>query len=113
MKEYFEPLHDRVIVKPIEDYERTYGSSNIIVPDLGQERPTVGEVIGVGPGRTSEFGTFIKMSCKIGDIVIVPKIGTIRFTHRGEEYYITQDKEIIAILRNTSDTDEDSNTHEK
>lgn len=92
-----EPQNDRVLIKPIEEDEQMYG--NIVIPDLGKERPEMGEVIAVGPGRQSEFGHYIRVNAKVGDIVLVPKIGTIRIEFEGDEYYITQDREILATVK--------------
>ena len=91
-----EPMNDRVIVKLIVEDEKMYG--NIIVPDMGKERPEMGEVIAVGPGRHTEYGAFINVNAKVGDLVLVPKIGTIRVEFDGEEYYIVPDKEILAVV---------------
>lgn len=88
--------HDKVLVKPIEESEQLYG--NIIVPDLGKEKPQIGEVLDVGPGRFTEFGTKVEVTVKVGDIVLVPKIGTIRVDFEGEEYYILPDREILAVI---------------
>jgi len=88
---------DRVLIKPIEDDEQMYG--NIVIPDMGKERPEMGQVIAVGPGRQSEFGQYIRVNAKVGDIVLVPKIGTIRIEFEGDEYYITQDREILATVK--------------
>ena len=88
--------HDKVLVKPIEESEQLYG--NIIVPDLGKEKPQIGEVLDVGPGRVTEFGTKVEVTVKVGDIVLVPKIGTIRVDFEGEEYYILPDREILAVI---------------
>lgn len=90
------PKNDRVLIKPSKKGEEMYGS--IIIPDMGQERPEMGEVIAVGPGRTSEFGFFIPVNAKVGDMVLVPKIGTLRIDFDGEEYFIVQDKEILAVI---------------
>ena len=95
------PQNDRVLIKPIDEHDMMYG--NIIVPDMGKEKPEIGEVIAVGKGRMSEFGTFIPVHCKVGDIVLVPKIGSLRIDFDGDEYYITPDKEIIAIVKETED----------
>jgi chaperonin GroES len=89
--------HDKVLVKPIEESEQLYGS--IIVPDLGKEKPQIGEVLDVGPGRVTEFGTKIEITVQVGDIVLVPKIGTIRVDFEGEEYYILPDREILAVIK--------------
>lgn len=90
------PCNDRVVVKPIEEDEQLYG--NIIVPDMGKERPEMGRVISTGMGRMSEFGKHIPVKAKVGTIVLVPKIGSIRVELEGEEYYIVQDREILAVV---------------
>jgi chaperonin GroES len=101
MRKILKAKNDRVIIKPVDMSEKMYG--NIIVPDLGSERPEIGEVISVGPGRTSEFGGWIDVSSRVGDLVLVPKIGTIRVEFEGEEYYIVPDKEILAIIKETEE----------
>lgn len=88
-----EPMNDRVIVRPIDQSETMYG--NIIVPDMGRERPEMGEVIAVGPGRMSEFGHMIPVNAKVGDTVLIPKIGSLRVEFDSDEYYIVPDKEIL------------------
>jgi len=90
--------NDRIIVKPIEEEESTYG--NIIVPDMGKEKPEIGEVVSVGPGRHTEFGAFVEPNAKVGQRVLIPKIGSIRVDFEGEEYYIVPDKEILAYINN-------------
>jgi len=95
--------NDRVIIKPIEEDESMYG--NIIVPDMGKEKPEIGEVISSGNGRLSEFGKMIPVNHKPGDIVLVPKIGTIKVDFEGEEYYIVQDKEILAKVKTNDKED--------
>jgi len=94
---HLQPMNDRVIVRPIEETESTYG--NIIIPDLGKERPEMGEVIAVGPGRMSEFGHMIPVNAKVGDKVLIPKIGALRVEFDSDEYYIVPDKEILAIVK--------------
>ena len=98
------PLNDRVIVRPIEEDEQLYG--NIIVPDMGKERPEMGEVVSAGPGRMSEFGKHIPVKARVGSIVLIPKIGTIRVELDGEEYYIVQDREILATIEEDGETEE-------
>ncbi len=92
------PSNDRVIVKPVEEGEQMYGS--IVIPDMGKERPEMGEVISVGPGRQTDFGQFITVRAKVGDVVLIPKAGTIRLDFEGEEYFIVRDKEILATVKN-------------
>ena len=100
MSKTITPCNDRIVIKPIDEGEQTYGS--IVIPDMGKEKPEMGEVISVGPGRLSEFGKMIPIrSCKVGDVVLVPKIGTLRLDFEGEEYYIAQDREILAVVKET------------
>jgi len=91
------PQNDRVLVRPIDEGEQMYG--NIVIPDMGKEKPEMGEVVAVGPGRKSEFGQYIGVNAKVGDIVLVPKIGTLRIDFEGDEFYIVQDKEILATVK--------------
>lgn len=91
------PQNDRVLIKPLDEGEQMYG--NIIIPDLGKEKPEIGEVISVGPGRKSEFGQYIAVNVKVGDTVLVPKIGTLRIDFEGQEYFIVQDREILATIK--------------
>lgn len=97
MNKVLNPCNDRIIVKPIDEGEQMYG--NIVVPDMGKEKPEMGKVIAVGPGRLSEYGKLIPVrSCKLDDIVLLPKIGTLRVDFEGEEYFIAQDREILAVV---------------
>lgn len=97
-----QPTNDRILVKPIDEGEQTYGS--IVIPDMGKEKPEMGEVLAIGPGRLSEHGQLITVrSCKVGDIVLVPKIGTLRIDFEGEEYYIAQDREVLAVVKKSKD----------
>ena len=97
------PSNDRVLIRPIDEGEQTYGS--IVIPDMGKEKPEMGEIIAVGPGRTSEFGQYIAVKHKVGQIVLVPKIGTLRIDFEGDEYYITQDKEILAVVKQSDENE--------
>jgi|TARA_B100001559_G_C16447064_1_gene597270 chaperonin GroES len=101
MQKVLSPTNDRILLKPIDEGEQTYG--NIVIPDMGKEKPEMGEVLAIGPGRLSEHGQLITVrSCKVGDIVLVPKIGTLRLDFEGEEYYIAQDREILAVVKETN-----------
>lgn len=97
MSKELKPTNDRILLKPIDEGEQTYG--NIVIPDMGKEKPELGVVLAVGPGRMSENGTMMLVrSCKVGDVVMVPKIGTLRIDFEGDEYYIAQDKEVLAVV---------------
>ena len=94
------PVNGNVILRPIEEEELMAG--NIIIPDMGKEKPEMGEVLAVGPGRQSELdpSKIISVrSCKVGDVVLVPKIGTLRIDFEGDEYYVAQDREILAVIK--------------
>lgn len=95
------PQNDRVLIKPIQTGEEMYG--NIIIPDMGKERPEMGEVIATGPGRMSEFGSFIPVRVNVGDIVLIPKIGSLRIDFEGKEYYVTPDREILATIKESQE----------
>lgn len=97
MSKKLSPQNDRVLIKPIQAGEEMYG--NIIIPDMGKEKPEMGEVIAVGPGRQSEFGQFIRVNASVGDVVLIPKIGSLRIDFEGEEYFITPDREILATVQ--------------
>ena len=91
------PTNDRILIRPIDEGEQTYGS--IVIPDMGKEKPEMGQVVAIGPGRLSETNQLITVrSCKVGDIVLVPKIGTLRIDFEGDEFYIAQDREVLAVV---------------
>ena len=100
----FDAYGDKVILRPIKAGEEMYES--IIIPDQGKERPETGEVIAVGPGRITEFGTVVIPSVNIGDILLVPRIGTLRVDYQQEEYYIVPDREILAKINIKEDNEQ-------
>jgi chaperonin GroES len=89
------PLHDRVIVKRIEDKETVRGG--IIIPDSAKEKPMEGEVIAVGAGRR-EKGERIPLDVKAGDRVLFGKYGGTEIKIEGEEFLILREEEILAKL---------------
>ena len=90
------PLADRVLIKPIEEEESTYG--NIVVPDMGKDRPDFGTVLAVGPGRYDNNGNLIPTSLKAGQKVIMPKYGANTVEIEGEEYVLASESEILGII---------------
>ena len=93
-----EALFNAVIVKPIDAEETQHG--NIIVPDMGNEKNQIGEVISVGPGNPTITGKFIKTISKIGDIVVLPTQGFTKLPHEGEEYWVGPENQILAKINN-------------
>jgi chaperonin GroES len=89
-----QPLADRVLVKPIEQEEKT--KSGIYLPDTAKEKPQEGEVIAVGPGRIDETGKRIPMDLKVGDRVIYAKYGGTEIKVDEEEMMILRESDILA-----------------
>ena len=90
------PLADRVIVKPVEMAEMKKGG--IIIPDTAKEKPQEGEVMEVGPGRTTEDGKKIPMEVKKGDRVLYGKYSGTEVTLDGNEFLIMRESDILAIV---------------
>ena len=91
------PLHDRVIVKRIEEGEQVRGG--IIIPDSAKEKPQEGEVIAVGEGKYKEDGTRQSLDVKQGDRVLFGKYSTSEITVDGEALLIMREDEILGIIR--------------
>jgi chaperonin GroES len=94
-----EALFNAVIVKPIENEETLYG--NIIVPDMGKEKNEFGEVIAVGSGRFTISGNHIPMQLKVGDLVVLPTQGFTKIEHKGEEFYVGPENQILARVKSS------------
>lgn len=89
------PLNGHVVIRPIEEEEQTYG--NIVVPDMGKEKPEIGEVIESSDTYNWHTGELYKTKLKSGDKVLIPKMGSMKLTVDGEDYYITKETEILGI----------------
>lgn len=89
------PLADRVIIKPMPAEEKTKGG--IIVPDTAKEKPVIGEIVAVGPGKRSDDGKVIPMEVKVGNKVLYGKYSGTEVTVEGEEYLIMRESDIFAI----------------
>jgi chaperonin GroES len=92
----FRPLHDRVVVRRIEEDERTKGG--IIIPDTAKEKPQQGEVIAVGPGARDEKGTLQPLDVKVGDRVLFGKWSGTEVKIDGEELLIMKESDIMGVL---------------
>jgi chaperonin GroES len=90
------PLHDRVIVKPIEAEETSSGG--IIIPDAAKEKPTKGEVLAVGEGKALDNGSVRAPKVKVGDKVIYGQYAGSAYKQDGVEYKIIREDDILAIL---------------
>ena len=90
------PLHDRVILKRIEEGEQVRGG--IIIPDTAKEKPQEGEVIAVGDGKIREDGTRQPLDVRAGDRVLFGKYSGSEIKIDGEEYLIMREDEILGVI---------------
>jgi chaperonin GroES len=90
------PLHDRVIVKRLEEETKT--KSGIIIPDSAKEKPAQGEIIAVGDGKILENGTKLGMNVKVGDKVLFSKYGGTEIKIEGDEYLIMREEDILGVI---------------
>jgi chaperonin GroES len=92
----FRPLHDRVVVRRIEQEEKTKGG--IIIPDTAKEKPQEGEVIAVGPGSRDEQGKLIALDVKAGDRVLFGKWSGTEVKIEGEELLIMKESDLLGVV---------------
>jgi len=90
------PLHDRVLLRRIEDKEEVKGG--IVIPDTAKEKPMEGDVISVGPGKMMEDGKRSPMDVKAGDRVLFGKYAGAEIKIDDVEYIIMREEEILAVL---------------
>ena len=93
-----EALYNAVIVKPIEAEETSYGG--IIVPDLGNEKNKLAEVVAVGKGYYSVTGVWIETILSVGDTVVLPTMGFSKLEYEGDEYWIGPENQVLAKINN-------------
>ncbi|MCW5729829.1 MAG: co-chaperone GroES [Alphaproteobacteria bacterium] len=92
----FRPLHDRVVVRRIDEEARTAGG--IIIPDTAKEKPMQGEVISVGPGVRNEKGELVALDVKAGDRVLFGKWSGTEVKLDGVEYLIMKESDIMGVI---------------
>ena len=90
------PLHDRIIVKRLEEEEKTKGG--IIIPDTAKEKPFEGKVIAVGEGKIKKDGTKIPLEVKKGDRILFAKYGGTEVKIDGEEHLMMKEEDVLAII---------------
>ena len=90
------PLQDRVIVKRIEDEEKTKGG--IIIPDTAKEKPQQGKVVAVGKGKVGDDGKVIPLDVKVGDRILFGKYAGSEVKLDGEEHLIMREDDILGVL---------------
>ena len=92
----FHPLGDRVLIRRVEEEEKTKGG--IIIPDTAKEKPIEGEVLAVGNGKILEDGSVRKLDVKVGDRVLFGKYSGTEVKLDGEERLIVREDDILAVL---------------
>jgi len=96
----FRPLGDRVLVRRVEEEEKTKGG--IIIPDTAKEKPQEGEVIGVGPGARDESGKIQPLDVKVGDRILFGKWSGTEVKLDGEDLLIMKESDILGVLDATA-----------
>jgi chaperonin GroES len=93
----FRPLHDRVVIKRVEEVAKSKGG--IIIPDTAKEKPQQGEVLATGPGRrTDSTGEIIPTGVSVGDTVVYSKYGGTEITVDGEDLLILSGRDVLATV---------------
>jgi chaperonin GroES len=92
----FRPLHDRVVVRRLEQEEKTVGG--IIIPDTAKEKPQEGEVVAVGPGARDEHGELQTLDLKVGDRVLFGKWSGSEVKIDGEELMIMKESDVMGVI---------------
>jgi chaperonin GroES len=92
----FNPLHDRILVKRIEEKEAVKG--RIIIPDSAKEKPQEGEVVAVGNGRKTDEGKIIPLDVKAGDRILLGKYSGTEIKIDDEEYLILKEEEVLGVV---------------
>jgi chaperonin GroES len=90
------PLHDRIIVRRIEEGEQKIGG--IIIPDTAKEKPQQGKVIAAGNGRVNDEGQRVPLDVKAGDLILFGKYTSQEVKLDGEEYLIMREDEVLGII---------------
>jgi chaperonin GroES len=98
----FRPLHDRILIKRVEQKEAVKGG--IIIPDTAKEKPQEGEVIAVGNGKKTEDGKVIALDVKAGDRILFGKYSGAEIKVDNQEYLILREEEVLGILEGKAAT---------
>src|SRR4029079_12241929 len=96
----FRPLHDRVVVRRVDEDTKTKGG--IIIPDTAQEKPMQGEIIAVGPGGRDEAGKLVPIDVKVGDVVLFGKWSGTEVKIDGQDLLIMKESDIMGVLDATA-----------
>ena len=98
----FRPLHDRILIKRIEEKESVKGG--IIIPDTAKEKPQEGEVVAVGNGKKEKDGQVVPLDVQAGDRILFGKYSSTEIKIDNEEYLILREEEVLGILEGKAAT---------
>ena len=90
------PLHNNVVIKQTDNTEEMYG--NILVPDMGKEKPLMGEIVAVGKGRFTETGAYVETQLEVGQTVVFPSFGGTKIVVNDIEYIIMKESDLLITL---------------
>ena len=96
MKTQLKPLHDRVVVKRLENETKT--ASGIVIPDNAAEKPDQGQIVAVGEGKKNDKGDRLPMDVKVGDIVVFGKYSGQTVKVDGEELLVMKEEDLFAVV---------------
>jgi len=100
------PLHDRLVVRRLEDGEQTVGG--IIIPDSAKEKPQRGTVLAAGSGTVRDDGTRVPLDVKPGDLILFGKYASQVITLDGEELLIMRENEVLAVIQDAAKANEEN-----
>ena len=90
------PVHDRSIVKRLEEERKTAGG--IVIPDTAAEKPSMGEVVAAGPGKTDDNGKLVPMGVKVGEKILFGKYSGQEFKLEGADYLHMREDDVIGVV---------------
>jgi chaperonin GroES len=92
------PLNGIIVLKKVEETEQTYGQ--IVIPDLGKEKPELGVVVETSNTYNWHNDSYYESRVKVGDTVVIPKMGSMLVSHENEDFILIKETEILAVIEN-------------
>lgn len=92
------PLNGIIVLKKLEEEEQTYGQ--IVIPDMGKEKPEFGIVVAVSDTYNWHAASYKRTDLQVGQKVVIPKMGTMNISEDGEDYILIKESDVLAIIEN-------------
>jgi chaperonin GroES len=92
------PLNGIIVLKKVEETEQTYGQ--IVIPDMGKEKPELGVVVETSNTYNWHNDSYYESRVKVGDTVVIPKMGSMLVSHENEDFILIKETEILAVIEN-------------